>query len=70
MKEYKIVNVSEGGLGTLLLGKSKVPIKKMEKIINTHAQEGYEVVFQILEERRMLLLWKRESVIITFARKI
>jgi hypothetical protein len=33
-------------------------------------QEGWDVVFEIIEQKRMLLFWKRESVIITLSRPI
>jgi len=29
-KEYRVVAVSEGALGTILAGASKLPLKKME----------------------------------------
>ena len=30
--------------------------------------EGWQVVFQIIEEKRMMLFWKREAVIVTLGR--
>ena len=66
--EYKVIALAEGGLGTMLLGNSGVPVKKMNAAINEHAAEGWQVVFQIVENKRFLLLWKRENVIITLGR--
>ena len=66
--EYKVIAIAEGGLGTLLLGNSGVPVKKMNTMINEHAAEGWQLVFQIVEEKRFLLFWKRENVIITLGR--
>ncbi len=66
--EYKIIEVMEGGLGTLFLGSSKVPVKKLEVTLNQEAKEGWQVVFQIIEQKRLLLFWKRESMIITLGR--
>lgn len=67
-KEYKVIEIREGTLGTIFFGSSNVPIKKMEKILNQEAKEGWQVVFQIVEQKRTLLFWTRESVIVTLGR--
>ncbi len=66
--EYKIIHVAEGGLGTLLLGASGIPMKKLEATLNEEAAGGWQVVFQVIEKKRYLLFWQREAVIITLAR--
>lgn len=66
--EYKIIHIVEGGLGTLLLGSSGIPMKKMEASLNQEAAAGWQVVFQIIEKKRYLLFWQREAVIVTLAR--
>ena len=63
-----MLNIVEGGLGTILLGASGVPIKKMETVLNREVADGWQVVFQVIEKKRFLLFWKRESVIITLGR--
>lgn len=67
-KEYKVMHVVEGGCGTLLLGSSGVPIKKMEILLNEAVAEGWQVVFQVVEAKRYLLFWTREAIIITLGR--
>ena len=67
-KEYKVIYIVEGGLGTIFLGASGIPIKKMEIALNKEAIEGWQVVFQIVENKRFLLFWKREAIIITLGR--
>ena len=67
-KEYKVVCVVEGGLGTVFLGASSIPIQKMEMALNKEGADGWAVVFQVVEKKRFLLFWKREAVIITFGR--
>ncbi|GAA3928524.1 DUF4177 domain-containing protein [Litoribacillus peritrichatus] len=67
-KEYKVINVMEGGLGAIFLGASSIPVKKMETMLNKEVAEGWQVVFQIVEQKRLLLFWKREAVIITLGR--
>ncbi|MCL7943680.1 MULTISPECIES: DUF4177 domain-containing protein [unclassified Marinobacter] len=66
--EYKMVHISEGGCGTLLLGSSGLPLKKIEAELNRYASEGWQVVFQVLEMKRFWLFWQRESVIVTLGR--
>ena len=66
--EYKVIHVVEGGCGTLLLGSSGVPVKKMETELNKLASSGWEVVFQVIEQKRFLLFWTREAVVITLGR--
>ena len=67
-KEYKVISIQEGGCGTLLVGSSMIPTKKIESALNELAPEGWQVVFQVVEKRRFLLFWTRESVVITLGR--
>ena len=66
--EYKVVHVAEGGCGTILLGASGIPLKKLESVLNAEAANGWQVVFQIVENKRFMLFWKREAVIVTLGR--
>lgn len=68
-KSYKVLHIMEGGCGTIFLGSSGVPIQKMEAALNKHASDGWEVVFQVVEQKRFLLFWKREAVIITLGKR-
>ena len=67
-KEYKVVYVAEGGCSTIFLGASKLPLKKIENLLNKHAKEGWQLVFQVMESKRFWLLWNREAAIITLGR--
>ncbi|MER2492026.1 DUF4177 domain-containing protein [Catenovulum sediminis] len=67
--EYKVMHVVEGGCGTLLLGSSGLPMKKLESTLNQEAADGWELVFQVIENKRFWLFWTREAVIITLGRK-
>ena len=69
-KEFKIEIIKEGALGTILLGASSLQIKKMETVLNQYGQNGWDVSFQLIEQRRLFLFWQRESAIITFSREI
>jgi hypothetical protein len=52
----------------MLLGSSKLPLAKAEKIMNNYGNNGWEVAFQIIEKHRLFLFWSREALIITFSR--
>lgn len=67
-KEYKVVHVVEGGIGTIFLGASGLPLKKLEAELNQAAAAGWQVVFQVIEMKRFMLFWQRESIIITLGR--
>ncbi len=67
-KEFKVVHIVEGGCGTVLLGSSGIPIKKMEITLNELAADGWQVVFQVIERKRFMLFWVREAVIVTLGR--
>jgi hypothetical protein len=68
--EYKVIHVVEGGCGTLLLGSSGLPLKKLESTLNKEASSGWQVVFQVIENKRFLLFWNREAIIVTLGRKL
>ncbi|CUB03818.1 DUF4177 domain-containing protein [Marinomonas fungiae] len=68
-KEYKVELVTEGGCGTILLGSSGLPIKRLESKLNEAAAEGWELAFQVIEKKRFWLFWTRETVILTLGRK-
>lgn len=66
--EYKIVMVAEGGCGTIFLGASGIPVKKLEATLNEEAAQGWQLVFQVIEQKRFWLFWTRETVVITLGR--
>ena len=69
-KEYKIEVIKESALSSLFLGASKMPVKKMEAVMNQYGQEGWDVSFQVIEQQRLFLFWTREAVVITFVRNL
>lgn len=69
MKEFKVEVVTEGAIGTLFLGASKLPVAKMENVMNRYGSEGWDVSFMLVEQKRFLLFWQREAAIITFSRE-
>ena len=69
-KQFKIEVVTEGLLGSLFLGASKLPIEKMEAVMNQYGRQGWDVTFMLIEKKRLLLFWEREAAIITFGRSV
>ena len=67
-KEYKVMLIAESGISTLLVGSGKLPVKKIETILNVEADDGWQVVFQVIEKKRFLLFWTREALLVTFGR--
>lgn len=69
-KEYKIEVIKESALSSLFLGASKMPVKKMEAVMNQYGKEGWDISFQVIEQHRLFLFWTREAVVITFVRNL
>lgn len=68
MKQYRVEMVSEGALGSILLGSSKLSKKRLEQTLNACAQEGWVMDFMAIEQRRLYLFWQREVAILTFSK--
>ncbi len=66
--EYKIIRISESGCGAILFGSAPLPVKKIEQVLNEKVKEGWQVVFQIIETKRTLLFWTRESLVVTLGK--
>jgi len=67
-KQFKVVSVSESGIGVIFLGASTLPLQKVELELNRAAAEGWTMVFQVLEKKRYLLFWQVDCLVITFGR--
>jgi len=67
---YEVRLVSQGVLGTLLLGRSRIRAEAVSGVLNEMGSRGYRNTFQVLESRRFLIFWQRETLIITFERSV
>lgn len=67
-REYKVIRVSENGCATILLGASLLPTDVLQQRLNEEARDGWQVVMMVVEHARYLLLWSRESLIVTLGR--
>tara|TARA_B100001741_G_scaffold272533_1_gene241175 strand:- start:801 stop:1019 length:219 start_codon:yes stop_codon:yes gene_type:complete len=68
-KEFKVEVVAESALSTFFLGSAKLPIKKIEAVMNRYGSEGWDLAFQFTEARRVGW-WSREALVITFSRDL
>jgi len=66
--QYKVLHIVEGALGAIFLGASSIPVKKMEIELNKELENGWEVVFQVVEKKRLFLFWQREAIILTLGK--
>ena len=69
-KEYKVEVIEEGACGTIFLGSARMPVKRLEAKLNEAAAEGWQVVFQVVEQRRFWLFWSKEAVVVTLGRPL
>ena len=66
--EFKVIRISESGCSAIIFGSATLPLKKIENTLNKAAEEGWQVVFQIVETKRTAFLWTRESLVVTLGR--
>ncbi len=66
--EYKVIVICESGCSTVLLGAAALPVDLLERRLNEEARAGWTPIFQVIEQRRFLLFWTREAVVVTLAR--
>ncbi len=66
--QYKLIHISEGGCSTLLVGSATLPLKKIVETLNQEAMDGWQVVFQLIEQKRFLLFWTREAMVVTLGK--
>lgn len=69
-KEFKVITVQEGALGSILLGASKLPVRRMEEELNQWGRQGWDVSFMLIEQKRLFLFWTREAAVITLSREL
>lgn len=68
VKEYKVVVYTEGLIGSLFLGESKVDPENFTEFLNKYARDGWRVITVEKEMRRMLLVSQREAYVVVMER--
>lgn len=68
--EYKVIDVADGALSSILLGEGRIETEVLEAYVNAMAAEGWRLVFMVKVMQRHLVLSDRETLMITFERRI
>ena len=69
-REYKLLVIQEGLLGTIFLHAGVLPASHIEKELNQYGKQGWSMDFMVVENRRVMLFWNREAAIITLSRPL
>ncbi len=68
--EYKVIDVADGGISSLLLGEGRIETNVLQAYINAMAAEGWRLVFMVKVMQRHLVVTDRETLMITFERRV
>ena len=68
--EYKVIDVADGAISSLLLGEGRIETEVLEAYINAMASEGWRLVFMEKVMQRHLVIADRETLMVTFERKV
>lgn len=68
--EYKVIDVADGAISSLLLGEGRIETEVLEAYINAMASEGWRMVFMEKVMQRHLVVADRETLMITFERRV
>lgn len=68
--EYKVIDVADGSVSSLFLGEGRIETGVLEAYINAMASEGWRLVFMEKVMQRHMVVAERETLMITFERKV
>lgn len=68
--EYKVIDVADGSVSSLLLGEGRIETSVLEAYINAMAAEGWRMIFMEKVMQRHLVISDRETLMITFERRV
>lgn len=68
--EYKVIDVADGAISSLLLGEGRIETEVLQAYINAMASEGWRMVFMEKVMQRHLVISDRETLMITFERRV
>lgn len=68
--EYKVIDVADGAISSFLLGEGRIETNVLEAYINAMASEGWRMVFMEKVMQRHLVVANRETLMITFERRV
>lgn len=68
--EYKVIDVADGAFSSLLLGEGRIETGVLQAYINAQASEGWRMVFMEKVMQRHVVISDRETLMITFERRV
>ena len=68
--EYKVIDVADGSISSVLLGEGRIETSVLEAYINAMAAEGWRMVFMSNVMQRHMVASDRETLMITFERRV
>ena len=68
--EYKVIDVADGAISSALLGDGRIETGVLQAYINAMASEGWRMVFMAKVMQRHVLVAERETLMITFERRV
>ena len=68
--EYKVIDVADGAISSLLLGEGRIETNVLQAYINAMASEGWRLIFMANVMQRHLVIADRETLMVTFERRI
>ena len=68
--EYKVIDVADGSISSLLLGEGRIETTVLQAYLNAMAAEGWRLVFMEKVLQRHLIVSDRETLMITFERPV
>lgn len=68
--EYKVIDVADGEISSVLLGEGRIETGVLEAYLNAMASEGWRMVFMSKVMQRHLVVSDRETLMITFERRV
>lgn len=68
--EYKVIDVADGAISSVLLGEGRIETNVLQAYLNAMASEGWRMVFMTKVMQRHLVISDRETLMITFERRV
>ena len=68
--EYKVIDVADGSISSFLLGEGRIETNVLEAYLNAMAADGWRLVFMEKVLQRQLVISDRETLMITFERRV
>lgn len=68
--EYKVIDVADGGISSILVGEGRIETAVLQAYLNAMAAEGWRMVFMEKVMQRHLVISDRETLMVTFERRV